>query len=173
MNSKTTTQTQKKPPKPVFFNVNMSPSGVHYMAKYGDLEISGNTTDRVFYEETVSRIVSAAKELPAEVRKMAEFLANHVATAITTFGSTYVSTSMETEVACCTKLMLHISLIYLPDEGIWRGGIEATFDGRDGRDSEGNHMVKKRIEVNDIDAETLKREIIRVARHAYNAYGRE
>jgi hypothetical protein len=166
-------QTKKKPNKPVFFSVNTSPYGVHYRAGYGDLEISGNTTDRIFYEETVNRIVSAAKELLAEVRKMAEFLANHVATAITTFGSTYVSTSMETEVACCTKLMLHIYFNYLPDEGVWRGAIEATFEGRDGPHSEGNHMVKKRIEINDIDVETLKREIARIAKHAYNAYSKE
>ena len=41
-------------------------------------------------------------------------------------------------------------------------------------DGEGVHTVKKRLEFGgDIDVETLKREIVRIARHAYNAHSGE
>ena len=56
-----------------------------------------------------------------------------------------------------------------PYDEVWRGAVETTLDSRD----EGVHIVKKRVEFSDIDAEALKREVIGAAGHVYNAYGRE
>ena len=158
-----------KTSKKVFFEINKSPYGVHYTAKYFDLEISGNTTDRIFYEETVNRIINAPKEPPEDVYKMADLVVKYVATAVAELGAGYVTIGMATEVAVGSRLGIHIYLTYLRDDEVWRGAVEATFDGRD----EGVHVVKKRLEFSGIDAEALKREVIRVAKHAYNAYSRE
>lgn len=163
-----------KTDKKVFFEITKSPYGVHYTAKHFDLEISGNTTDRIFYEETVNRIISASKEPPEDVYRMADLVVRHVVTAVAELGADYVTIGMTTQVAAGSKLGIHVYLTYLHDYEVWRGAIETTLDGRDGRHSEGVHVVKKRLEFSDIvDAEVLKREVIRVARHAYNAYSKE
>jgi hypothetical protein len=162
-----------KTDKKVFFEINKSPYGVHYTTRYFDLEISGNTDDRIFYEETVSRIISANKEPPEEVYRMVELIVRHVATAVAELGADYVTVGLSTEVAAGAKLGIHVYLTYLDDD-VWRGAIEVTFDGRDGRFTEGVHVVKKRVEFSDIDdAEALRREVIRVAKAAYNAYSKE
>ena len=168
---KSKTQTPKTVKK-VFFEITKSPYGVHYTAKYFDLEISGNTTDRIFYEETVNRIISANKEPPEDVYKMADLVVKHVTTAVAELGADYVTIGMTTQVAFGTKLTIHVYLTYIHDDEVWRGAIEATLDGRDGRHSEGVHVVKKRLEFS-VDAEALKREVIRVAKAAYNAYSKE
>jgi len=162
------TQNRNPGPENVFFEINKVPGGIQYAARSGDLEISGTTT--VFYKETVERIINAPREPPEDVHKMAEFMAKHVETAVAEFGADYVTMGMATEVACCTRLTLHIYLTYLHDEEIWRGAVESSYDGRDGPHSTGVHVVKKCIEFSgDIDIEALKREMIRVARHAYNS----
>jgi len=172
MKHQNSTQTHGK--NDIFFEINKIPGGVQYAARSGDLEISGTTNDRIFYEETVARIINAPREPPDDVYKMAEFMAKHVETAVADFGADYVTMGMATEVACCTKLTLHVHLTYLHDDGVWRGAVESSYDGRDGPHSTGVHLVKKRIEFSgDVDAEALKREIIRIAKHAYNAYSRD
>jgi len=170
MNTKTQTGLDKNE---VFFETLKTPSGVQYVARRGELEVSGHTTDRIFYEETVRRIISAPRDPPSDVHKIADLIVKHVATAVAKLGADYVSMGMAAEVAIGARLSIHVYLTYLRDDEIWRGSVEATFDGRDGRHSEGTHLVKKRIEFSDIDAEALKREIIRVAKHAYNAYSKE
>ena len=160
----------------VFFETLKTPSGVQYVARRDrDFEVSGFTSDRIFYEETVRRIMSAPKDPPDDVYKMADLVVKHVSTAVAELGADYVSMGMATEVAIGAKLSIHVYLTYLHDDEIWRGSIEATFDGRDGRYSEGTHVVKKRVEFAEIidAAEALRGEIIRVARHAYNAYSKE
>ena len=171
MNPKTQTPGLDK--NNVFFEKRETRDGVQYAAKYFDLEISGNTDDRIFYEETVSRIISANKEPPSDVYRMADLVVKHVTAAVAELGADYVTIGMVAEVAAGAKLGVHVYLTYLHDDEVWRGAIEATFDGRDGRHSEGVHVVKKRLEFGDIDAEALKREVIRAARHAYNAYSKE
>jgi len=171
MNSKI--QPLKSGKQIIFFEINKTPDGIQYAAKSGDLEISGTTTDRIFYKETVKRIISAPRDPPDDVYKMADLVVKHVETAVAGLGADYVTIGMAVGVAMGTKLMLHVYLTYLHDRGIWRGAVEATFEGRDGRHSEGTHVVKKRVEFSDVDAESLRREILRAARHAYNAYSRE
>ena len=162
----------------IFFETfNKTPSGVHYrhVAERGSFEVSGHTSDRIFYEEIVRRIVSAPRDPPEDVYKIADLVVKHVSTAVAELGADYVSMGMATEVAIGARLSIHIYLTYLHDDEIWMGSIEATFDGRDGRHSEGTHVVKKRVEFAEIidAAEALRGEIIRVARHAYNAYSKE
>jgi hypothetical protein len=172
MNSKTQTVDKKE----VFFETLKTPSGIQYVARRrGDLEVSGYTTDRIFYEETIRRIMSAPRDPPDDVYKIAELMVKHVTTAVAELGADYVTMGLSTEVVVGTKLTVHIYLTYLHDDGVWRGSVEATFDGPDSRHSEGVHVVKKRVEFAEIidAAEALRREIIRVARHAYNAYSKE
>ncbi len=171
MNPKPQTGLDKKE---VFFETLKTPGGVQYVVRRGgDFEISGYTSDRIFYEETVRRIMNAPRDPPDDVYKMADLVVKHISTAVAELGADYVSMGIASEVAIGARLSIHVYLTYLHDDEIWRGSIEATFDGRDGRHSEGTHVVKKRVEFSNIDAETLRREIIRVARHAYNAYSRE
>ncbi len=159
--------------KEVFFETLKTPDGVQYAVRRGDFEISGHTSDRVFYRETVERIISASRDPPEDVYKMADLVVKHVSTAVAELGADYVSMGMAAELAIGARLAVHVYLTYLHEDEVWRGSIEATFDGRDGRHSEGTHVVKKRVEFSDIDTETLRREIIRVARHAYNAYSKD
>jgi hypothetical protein len=163
------TQTQTQPDKnPIFLK--KTRDGVHYTARHNDLEVSGYTSDKVFYRETVQRILSAPREAPDSVYRIAELVVRHVSAAVAELGADYVTVGMAAEVECCARLTVHVYLTYLHDVGTWRGAVEATFEGRDGR-SEGVHVVKKRIEFSgDVDIEALRREVIRVARHAYNAY---
>jgi hypothetical protein len=168
---KSKTQTSGLGKSNIFFEKRETRDGVQYLARYADLEVTGFTDDKIFYEETVSRIISADKDPPSDVYKMADLVVKHVATAVAELGADYVTIGMAAEVAAGSKLGIHVYLTYIDE--VWRGAVEATFDGRDGRYSEGIHVVKKRLEFSDIDAEALKREVIRVAKAAYNAYSKE
>jgi hypothetical protein len=106
------------------------------------LEISGLTSDRVFYGETVRRIINAPSDPPEDVYKMANLIASHITTAVAELGADYVTAGVSTEVATGSKLGIHVYLTYMHDDGVWRGAIEATFDGRDGTHSYGVHVVK-------------------------------
>jgi hypothetical protein len=171
--AKTQTETQN-PNKPVFFEANETSDGkIRYTAKYGDLKVEGITSDKTSYVEIVERIINAPKEPPAAVQKMVEHVTNYVATAVAEFGSTYVSTNMVGRIDRYAKLMLRVSLDYMQDKGTWGCMLEATFYGRDGRNSEGTHIVERRIELRDVNVEVLRKEIGKVAKHAYNAYSRE
>jgi len=164
-----------RPGTNITFEVRRTRDGVQYVARHGDLEVSGITSDSAFYNETVRRIINAPRDPPEDVYKMADLIVSHITTAVAELGADYVTTGMATEVAIGSKLGIHVYLTYLHDDDVWRGAIEVAFDGSDGRHSYGVHVVKKRVEFAEIidDAEALKREIIRVARHAYNAYSRE
>jgi len=171
MNPKTQTPGLDK--NNIFFEKRETRDGVQYLARYADLEVTGFTGDKIFYKETVSRIISAHKDPPSDVYKMADLVVKHVTTAVAELGADYVTIGMAAEVAVGSKLGIHVYLTYMRDDEVWRGAVEATFDGRDGRHGEGVHVVKKRLEFGDIDAEALKREVIRVAKAAYNAYSKE
>jgi hypothetical protein len=171
MNPKTQTPGLDK--KEVFFETRKTREGVQYVARRGDIEVSGFTNDRVFYRETVKRIISAPRDPPEDIYKIADLVVKHVSTAIAELGADYVTIGMTTQVAFGNKLTIHVYLTYIHDDEVWRGAVEATFDGRDGWHSEGVHVVKKRLEFSDIDAEALKREVIRIAKAAYNAHSKE
>jgi hypothetical protein len=158
----------------IFFEELKTSNGVYYVARsrHG-VEVSGFTTDRVFYREAVERIINAPKDPPNAVHKMADLIVRHITTAVAELGADYVTTGMAWEVVPGSKLGVHVYLTYVHDDEVWRGAVEATFDGRDGGNSHGVHVVKRRIEFTDIDAEALKREIVRVAKHAYNAHSRQ
>jgi hypothetical protein len=67
-------------------------------------------------------------------------------------------------------------LTYYSDEKVseWRGYVEALAEGKDGKKSEGRHLVKRRVVfADDVSGFSLYRELMRVARHAYNAVVRE
>ena len=170
---KSKTQTPGLDKNGIFFEKRKMRDGVQYLARYADLEVTGFTDDKIFYEETVNRIISAHKDPPSDVYRMADLVVKHVTTAVAELGADYVTIGMATEVAAGARLGVHVYLTYMRDDEVWRGAVEATFDGRDGWHSEGVHVVKKRLEFSDIDAEALKREVIRVAKAAYNAYSKE
>jgi hypothetical protein len=172
MNTKTAQTPDLDRSGAVFFEIYKTHDEVRYVAKHRDLEISGTTGDTVFYRETVERIVSASRDPPDDVYKMADLIVRHVTAAVEELGADYVTAGVATEVASGSKLGVNVYLTYIHDDDVWRGAVETKFDGRDGRHSESVHVVKKRVEFADIDAEALRREIIRVAKHAYNAYSK-
>jgi hypothetical protein len=156
-----------------FFEVHTTKDGTQYMAVRGDIEVSGFTTSktRAVVERIVERIVNAGIEPPPNVSMVADRLADYVVSMITQFGSDYVSIATTVK-AGEAKLTLSVYLTLYADEKVyeWRGHVEVLVDGRDGKKSEGRHLVKRRVVFTDnVSGFSLYRELMRVARHAYNA----
>jgi len=160
-----------------FFEVHTTKDGTQYMAMRGDIEVSGFTTSRTraVVERIVERVFEASREPPPNVSMVADKLTDYVVAMITQFGSEYVSVSTTVK-AGEAKMTFSISLTYYSDEKVseWRGYVEALAEGKDGKKSEGRHLVKRRVVfADDVSGFSLYRELMRVARHAYNAVVRE
>jgi len=156
-----------------FFEVHTTKDGTQYMAVRGNTEISGFTTSRTraVVERIVERVFEAGRAPPPEVSIAADKLVGYVETMLTQFRTEYVSVSTTVR-AGEAKMTLSISLTYYSDEKVseWRGYVEALAEGKDGKKSEGRHLVKRRVVLtNDVSGFRLYRELTEVARHAYNA----
>jgi tRNA-dihydrouridine synthase len=160
-----------------FFEVRTTKEGTQYMAVRGDIEVSGFTTSRTraVVERIVERVFEASREPPPEVSTVADRLTDYVELMIKQFRTEYVSTSVTIK-AGDVKMTLGIYLTYYSDEKVseWRGNVEALSEGKDGKKSEGRHLVKRRVVfADDVSAFKIYRELMTVARHAYNALASE
>jgi len=156
-----------------FFEVHTTKDGTQYMAVRGDIEISGFTTSRTraVVERIVERVFEASREPPPAVSTAADKLTDYVELMIKQFRTEYVSTSVTIKVGDF-KMTLGIYLTYYSDEKVseWRGNVEALAEGKDGKKSEGRHLVKRRVVfADDVSGFKLYRELTEVAKHAYNA----
>jgi len=156
-----------------FFEVRTTKEGTQYMAVRGDIEVSGFTTSKTMsvVERIVERIFKASREPPPEVSTAADKLTDYVEVMTTWFRSEYVSVSATIK-AGDAKMTLGIYLTYYSDEKVseWRGSVEALAEGKDGKKSEGRHLVKKRVVFpDDVSGFKIYRELTEVAKHAYNA----
>jgi len=156
-----------------FFEVRTTKEGTQYMAVRGDIEVSGFTTSRTraVVERIVERVFEASREPPPAVSTAADKLIDYVELMIKQFRTEYVSTSVTIKVGDF-KMTLGIYLTYYSDEKVseWRGNVEALAEGKDGKKSEGRHLVKRRVVfADDVSGFKIYRELMTVARHAYNA----
>ena len=155
---------------------------ISFTADGGDIIISGVTgrCPDADYVECVKRLVKnmikAPEKPPYWIRHMAESVLQHLLqmakeigwkTSISAGAGVYIYDEDGPE------LTLDIAVSYGTPPKTYYSEEEYHFDDRDGRHSEGVHVVKKRLEFSNIDAEALKREVIRVAKAAYNAYSKE
>jgi len=156
-----------------FFEVHVTKEGMQYMVVRDDIEASGFTSSktRSVVERIVERIINAAREPPPNVSMAADKLVGYVETMVSQFGADYVSVGATIK-AGEAKMTLHVYLTYYSDDKVseWRGHVEAVAEGRDGKKSEGRHLVKKRVVfAGKINGLSLYRALMDVARHAYGA----
>jgi hypothetical protein len=160
--------------KKVFLKVRAGGAETEYTAVYKDLEIGGLTRGgRSDVKKVLRRIIRAYNDLPEDVVRAAITVINHILSAVN-LGVKEAWGGVSVEVGDNDKLTLRISLYHYidneRDESGWAGEIKASFIGYDGLFADSSHTVIKRVNYGeDIDAMSLYRELIRVARHAYNA----
>jgi hypothetical protein len=161
--------------KKVFFKVRVGYEYTEYTAAYDGLEIEGLTMgDKKDIRDVVRRIILAVNDLPESVVRAAILLTNHITSAVHS-NAKVAWGGMGVEFGDNESLKLGASLYYYIDddnEGSgWAGEVVATFSGYDGLMVEGTHRVAKRVDFGEeVDVVGLYRTLLRVARHAYNAY---
>jgi hypothetical protein len=161
--------------KRMFLKVKVGSEHTEYKASYDGLEFEGVTMgDKKDVKDVVRRIILAPNDPPDFVVKAAIMVTNHVSSAAHSraweaWGGVGV------EFGDDEKLKLSASLYYYIDddtnEAGWHGEVAATFSGYDGLLADSMHKVVKSIDFGEsVDVVGLYRLLLRVARHAYNAY---
>jgi hypothetical protein len=160
----------------VFLKVRVSGAETEYTAAYEGLEFGGLTRGgKDDVKKVLRRIIRAYYEPPEDVVKAAVTVINHILSAVN-IGAKEAWAGVSVELEDKDKLTLRIYLYHYidneRDESGWAGEVKASFFGYDGMLPESTHTVIKRVDYGeDVDAFSLYRELIRVARHAYNAWG--
>jgi len=161
--------------KRVFLKVRAGGAETEYTAVYEDLEFGGLTRGgKDDVKKVLRRIIRAYNEPPEDVVKAAIMVINHILSAVN-LGIKEAWAGVSVELGDNDKLTLRIYLYHYidneKDESGWAGEVKASFSGYDGMLVDSSHTVIKRVNYGeDVDAMGLYRELIRVARHAYNAW---
>jgi len=162
--------------KRVFFKVKVGGEYTEYVASYERIQIEGITMgDKNDVRDVVRRIVRAANEPPEGVAKAAIRVVDYIASAVNS-GAKVAWGGMAVEFGDDERLKLGVSIHNIvvddpEDLGGWSGEVVASFDGYDGFMVESFHKVVKRVLFGDeVDVVRLYRELLGVARHAYNAW---
>jgi hypothetical protein len=162
--------------KKVFLKVRVGEEHTEYTAAYDGLKFEGVTMgDKDDVKAVVRRMIRAVNELPDSVVKAAILVVNHVASTVS-HGAKMTWGGLAVEFGDDERLKLGASLSYIVDddpeepEG-WVGELMATFSGYDGIMVDSFHKVQMSVSLGvQIDYIRLYRDLLRIARHAYNAW---
>jgi hypothetical protein len=161
--------------KRVLFKVRVGENFTEYKAVYDGLEIWGKTVGtKENIKDLVKRIISAADTLPENAIRAAMGLANYVVSMASINPSARVVLGgVEVVYGPGDRLKLGAGLYYITDYDVggsrWRGEVEAVYYGNDGLTVNAVHKVVRRLDFKEVvDAVSLYRELLRVARHAIN-----
>jgi hypothetical protein len=167
MTTKTITQNQNPTENKPFFEVNVTREGSQFMAKRGDVEVSGFVSSRLrnVVEEIVTRALDMVREVPFNVHHVANVISDFL--AANAHVSDYMSTQLSVK-AGDVYMTLGAYVSYDIERNEWRGGVETTIECRWKR-WEVKLAVKKRVVFKgiNVDAHKLYKELIDAARHAY------
>ncbi len=160
--------------KKVFFKMKKGEKYTEYTAVYEGLEIRGRTVGEKFeIKDVVRRIILAESEPPESILKAAIGVASYVGSTVTINSrAKEVWGAVAVEVGLGDKLRLNAMLYHVDntDEIGWHGEVSALFVGSDGLINDAMHKVIKWMDFGEeVDIMALYRELLRVARHAYNA----
>jgi len=170
-----TAQGQNPNKKRVFFKVKVGSEYTEYKAVYDGYEFEGVTMgDKKDVKDVVRRMILAPAELPDYVVKAAVMVSSHISSAVTS-RAWEAWAGVGVEFGDDERLKLSASLYYYidddTDEAGWAGEVVASFSGYDGLMVDASHKVVKRVEFGpEVDVMGLYRTLLKVARHAYNAY---
>lgn len=162
--------------KKVFIKVKVGEKFTVYKAVCQELEIWGKTVgtkDNI--KNIVRQIISAHKGITYGVDKAAIGLANYIASmALVNSSSRVVVGVVEVALGSGDTLKLGVGLYYVTDydtgESGWRGEVGAVYFGNDGYIGNAIHKVVRRLDFKEVvDVARLYCELVRVARHAFNA----
>jgi hypothetical protein len=161
--------------KRIFFKVKVGGEYTEYIAVWDGLEIEGVTMgDKNDVKDVVRRIIRARNELPDSIIKAAIMVTNHISSAVNSrVWEAWAGVGVE--FGDDERLKLSASLYYYidddADEAGWAGEVVATFSGYDGLMVDATHRVVDKVDFGEsLDVVGLYRLLLRVARHAYNAY---
>jgi hypothetical protein len=169
------TQWENTRKRKIFFKVRVGEEHTEYKAVYDGLELEGETMgDKNDIKDVVRRIILAPSDLPDSIVKAAITVTSHVSSAIYSRAKEAWA-GIGVEFGDNESLKLSASLYYYidddTDESGWAGEVAASFSGYDGLVVDSYHRVIKRVDFGeDVDVMALFRMLVRVARHAYNAY---
>jgi len=170
-----TAQGENSNKRRVFFKVKVGSEYTEYKAVYSGIEFEGVTMgDKKDVKDVVRRMILAHAELPDYVVKAAIVVSSHISSAITS-RAWEAWAGVGVEFGDDERLKLSASLYYYidddTDEAGWAGEVTASFSGYDGLMVDALHKVVKRVEFGpEVDVVGLYRMLLKVARHAYNAY---
>jgi hypothetical protein len=164
----------------VFLKVVAGEGHTKYLAAYEGLEIEGVTKGgKDDVKEVLRRIIRAPNEPPDAVVRAAILVVNHIMSAVHSDVREVVS-GVGIDLSDDNEMLkLKARLRYYVDNKTdhaflqtgWTGVVVASFFGHDGIAADSNHKVIKRVEYGrELDVIGLYRELVRVARHAYNAW---
>jgi hypothetical protein len=164
--------------KKIFFKMKKDEKYTKYTAVYEGLEIRGRTVgEKNEIKDVVRRIILAENEPPESVLKAAIGVASYVASTVTTnTRAKEVWGVVAVDIGLNDRLRLYIVLYQYADnntdESGWAGEVAAEFTGTDGLIDKATHKVIRWMNFGeDVDIMALYRELLRVSRHAYNAWG--
>jgi hypothetical protein len=161
--------------KKVLFKVKVGDEYTEYKAVYDGLEIEGETMgDKNDVKDVVRRIILAREDLLDDAVKAAVMVSSHISSAVYSRAKNAWA-GVAVEFGDNELLELSANLYYYIDDETddrgWAGRVEAVFSGYDGLVVDATHRVVKKVEYGeDVDVMGLFKALLRVARHAYNAY---
>jgi len=159
--------------KRVFLKVKVGEEYTEYVASYEGVQIEGLTMGgKEDIKDVVRRVIRAYNEPPDIVVRAAVSVVNHVMSAVR-LGAKVVWGGVGVEFGDDERLKLSVYLYsYIDDETDqhgWEGEVVASFSGYDGIMVDSSHKVVKKVSYGrEIDYMGLYRELIKVARYAYN-----
>jgi hypothetical protein len=161
--------------KKVYLKVKVSDEETQYKALYDGLEIEGVTMgDKNDIRDLVRRIILAPSDPPDNVIRAAILVTSHISSAIYSRAK-HAWAGVTVEFGDYESISLSARLYYYIDDETeergWAGDASATFSGNDGLVVDSTHKVVKSLDYGEeVDVMDLFRTLVRLARHAYNAY---
>jgi hypothetical protein len=162
--------------KRVHLKVRVGEEHTEYTASYDGLEFEGVTMGgKDDVKAVVRRMIRAVNEPPDSVVKAVILVVNHVASTVN-HGAKMTWGGLAVEFGDDERLKLGVSLHYTDDDDSeesegWAGELVATFSGYDGIMVDSFHKVQMSVSLGvQIDYIKLYRDLLRIARHAYNAW---
>jgi len=148
-----------------------------YEAKVGGvMELSGYTQGgRDQVKQVIRRVLKAERPLPRRVEEIAANVVRHVLLWIEVYKVEGVAAGMTVELGEYSDITIYAALYYEAGRG-WVAELRAVFDGFDGFTYSARHRVVKEVKLGrrlDNSTDLLLRELMKLARYAYNAYVEE
>jgi hypothetical protein len=161
--------------KKIYLKVKISDEETQYKALYDGIQLEGITMgDKKDIKDLVRRIILARSDPPDSVIRAAILVVNHISSAVHS-DSKHAWAGVTMEFGDYESISLSADLYYYIDDETeergWAGEAVATFSGNDGLMVDSTHKVIKSLDFGEaLDVMELFRVLVKVARHAYNAY---